>query len=137
MRVSWTPYRRGTHDLGMVYGVIVLGFVVGGAFITRFPINLPACWFHRVTGYPCATCGTTRCFIALAHGDLSGAFAWNPMIFTVSAIVLAWGLWSFGAYLLRWPIPQIALRPGERRWVVFTVIGLVAANWIYLVCFLR
>ena len=41
--------------------------------------SLPTlCAFHLVTGLPCPGCGLGRSFVALAHGDFGGAFAFHP-----------------------------------------------------------
>lgn len=36
------------------------------------------CWLRAVTGYDCPTCGLSRSFVALFHGDWVSAFAWHP-----------------------------------------------------------
>jgi hypothetical protein len=44
-------------------------------------INLPLpalCMSRRVLGIDCPGCGMTRCFIALAHGDVAAAWSFNP-----------------------------------------------------------
>ena len=63
-------------------------------------IPLPElCSFRRLTGMDCAGCGMTRCFISLGHGDVPGAWNYNPAGILLYGIVLfqipfrAWQLW--------------------------------------------
>jgi hypothetical protein len=39
---------------------------------------LPGCAFKRLTGVACATCGLTRCVLALGRWDWPAAFHWYP-----------------------------------------------------------
>ncbi len=63
-------------------------------------IPLPElCSFRKMTGMDCAGCGMTRCFISLGHGDLPGAWNFNPAGILLYAILLfqipfrGWQLW--------------------------------------------
>jgi hypothetical protein len=54
-------------------------------FWSRGVSPLPECFFHQVTGQPCPFCGGTRCFVAMAHGDLPLAlqlYPIGPLLFT-------------------------------------------------------
>ncbi len=37
------------------------------------------CWLRASTGHECPTCGMSRSFVALFHGDLSHAFRFHPV----------------------------------------------------------
>jgi hypothetical protein len=39
----------------------------------------PPCWLHRLTGWHCPGCGSTRALHAILHGDLPQALAFNPV----------------------------------------------------------
>ena len=52
---------------------------------------LPACAFKRLTGLACATCGLTRCVLALGRWDWPAAFHWHP------AAAVAVALWPVAA----------------------------------------
>lgn len=85
--------------------VLALSFVLGvrGAEQVTLPVfNVPLpplCNFKRAVGVDCPGCGLTRCFISLAHGDLSRAWQFNPAGIYFFAIVVAqlplrgWQLW--------------------------------------------
>ena len=88
------------------------------------------CSFRRFTGMDCAGCGLTRCFISLGHGDLAGAWSYNPAGILLYAIVLfqipfrAWQLWR-----IRRGQSQIHLgRIGYGAMIVFAVLML--AQWV-------
>ena len=77
----------------------------------------PPCPFNYLTGLQCPGCGGTRALHALLHGDIAGAFAFNPMLFVViaTAVVVAvrpviltrpWFAWIFGAVLLGWGVAR-------------------------------
>jgi hypothetical protein len=55
------------------------------AFLRPVSNLLPGCAFKRLTGFPCATCGLTRCVMALGHAEWREAFHWHA-----AATVLAW-----------------------------------------------
>lgn len=93
-------------------------------------IPLPElCSFRRFTGMDCAGCGMTRCFISLGHGDLAGAWNYNPAGILLYAVVLfqlpfrAWQLWR-----IRRGLPEVHL--GQFAYgamILFAV--LMVAQW--------
>ncbi len=51
------------------------------------------CPFLLLTGLPCPACGLTRSWVALGHGDVADAFAFNafgPPLMAVSAAFVVW-----------------------------------------------
>ena len=51
---------------------LLISFVVTPAAIERGDVVLsPPCSIKRVTGHDCPTCGLTRAFAAISHGDLA------------------------------------------------------------------
>src|SRR5512137_1559070 len=48
------------------------------------------CTFRALTGLPCASCGMTHAFVALARGDAAGAWSASPL----GALVAA-GAWAY------------------------------------------
>jgi hypothetical protein len=52
----------------------------------------PLCPFNALTGLPCPGCGMTRAFLALGRLDLAGAFALNPLVFPLAALLALYAL---------------------------------------------
>jgi hypothetical protein len=77
--------------------------------VVRWPLP-PLCGMQRVVGLPCPGCGLTRCFIALAHGDVRAGWSYNPAglaLFPLVALQVplrTWQLWR-----LRRGLPEVAL----------------------------
>ena len=59
---------------------------IAGAFLYNQGYQVPflGCPIRHLTGIPCPTCGMTRSFMAIAHGDLPQAVAYHlfsPVVF--------------------------------------------------------
>lgn len=71
-----------------------LGIMVAKAF-SAGPLLLLPCIFKSLTGLPCATCGLTRCGLALSQGDWRMAFHWHPvavLAILCAPILMVWDL---------------------------------------------
>ena len=88
------------------------------------PGHYPTCPFLAVTGLYCPGCGSLRALHDLAHGDLAGAMARNPL--TVAALVglaVGWVLWArrlWRGQPRRWAAPPVLL---------YGLLTLVLAFW--------
>jgi len=87
--------------------------------------HYPTCPFLAVTGWYCPGCGGLRAAYALAHGDLMGALARNPLAVAVLAyVVISWVLWlerTARGRPLRWLAPP---------WVLHGVLGAIVGFWV-------
>lgn len=114
------------------WGAVAAGIALGAVL---WPMRwAPACLFHRVTGYPCFTCGVTRAVKLAAGGHWGEAWRMQPLMMAagvglavlmlVSAVRRAMGCpgWSWDRISPRW------------RWLLLAA-GLiaVAVNWLYLI----
>ena len=73
---------------------------------------LPPCPIHALTGLFCPGCGATRALHALAHFDLAGAMAMNPLLVLCLpplAVLTAYGAGLLPAVLL--PLARQLCRP--------------------------
>lgn len=88
-------------------------------------IPLPGtCSFKSFFGMDCPGCGLTRCFVSLGHGDVRGAWSFNPVgifLFGVVAFQIPYRL----TQLWRLRSGRQAIRP--HAWTNFVLAGVAAA----------
>ena len=113
------------HALGFA------GAAAGLLAVAALPLevfSLFSCPWRAATGLPCPTCGCTRAFHHLVHGDLPAAFSASPL-----GALLALGC----ALHVAWTVSRLC----GLRWAPFVEptrrfrVGLavaVAANWVFL-----
>jgi hypothetical protein len=94
-------------------------------------LPVPQCAFRAITGCPCPTCGATHCVLALLHGHVAQAFAWNPMVFAGLAALALFNVYA--AAVLMGSLPRVRLRLGrwESRLARAGAVAMVALNWAY------
>lgn len=59
--------------------IIILGCLIGVLFVD--------CPLYNIVGIPCPSCGMTRAFFSLLHGDFKMAFAFHPMWWTIPLVI--------------------------------------------------
>lgn len=87
------------------------------------------CLFRALSGLPCPSCGMTRAFIALGHGNVPGALHFNiasPAIYASAVVVF--GLACAQAAINRALLP--AAWKAVRRPLVAGAVVLMGAAWI-------
>lgn len=97
-------------------GVVAIAALAGTAYIATHNPHVAGgtyvCPLYGLTGLYCPGCGGTRAVYDLAHGNLPGALAMNPL-FTLAVPVLGvlWVRWVKrlrGFVLREWPFPTWA-----------------------------
>lgn len=85
----------------------------------------PSCPTRTLLGLHCPGCGTTRACGALAHGDVAGAWRFNPALVLVGLPLLGWLVVSAIAALVtgRWLRAPIALPPRAGWWIAALLIA--------------
>ena len=127
MAVAWRRTARFGHP-EVFAGIAALSFLAA-----RFLPALAVPWtcpLRAVAGLPCATCGMTHAFVALAHGEVAAAFAASPL-----GALLAAAAWLYAALdLLRAALGAPWPDPGERawRWMAGGAVASVVLNWAWL-----
>ncbi len=90
----------------------------------------PTCVWRSTLGFPCAGCGLTRSFVALAHGEWSRAFAFHPLGPVLFALLWAQvpyrALHAWQAYHGR-PL----WRPAYLRWIPLAFAMALLAVWVW------
>ena len=127
MAVAWRRTARFGHP-EVFAGIAALSFLAA-----RFLPVLAVPWtcpLKSVAGLPCATCGMTHAFAALARGEVAAAFAASPL-----GALLAGGAWLYAALdLVRAALGAPWPDPGERawRWMAGAAVASLVLNWAWL-----
>ena len=93
-----------------------------------------SCTFKVSMGVGCPGCGLTRCFIAMAHGDVPAAWNFNPVgIFMFAMVAMqvpyrGWKLWEASQGRARPYNSEMQTR--ATLWILGTLIVLLASQWI-------
>jgi hypothetical protein len=133
MRLVWRriPPEDFNHEL--VWLAVSAGAVAAGAVWLGLGLPWLRCPFLAVTGYPCLTCGATRCAIALLHGNLPLAWSWNPLAFVAFCAVALFNLYALIVLVAGSPRLRVIDWTGaEKNAIRIAVIVLIAVNWAYL-----
>jgi hypothetical protein len=131
MRVIWRRLRPGELDHELLWLAVTVTSAALGAAWLALQLPWPRCSFRELLGIPCVTCGSTRSAIALLHGDVSAAWAWNPLALVAMLAIALFDIYALGVLVSR--APRLRVSFGRMKWplliVVFAAAGL---NWIYL-----
>ena len=103
---------------------------VGILHLDALPFTV--CFFKFATGFPCATCGTTRALGRLFHGDLAGAFGMNPLAAAGAVALLPWAAADL-LLMTRRKALGLELGPAAARAARVALVATVLVNWAYLV----
>jgi hypothetical protein len=121
--------------LAMCSGVLVLAAVLsvrGGTQVALPGADwvLPElCFARRFAGLNCPGCGMTRCFISLMHGDLAGAWRYNPaglLLFALMAAQIPFRVWQL--WRVRRGLPEIHMG-WTAQILLLTLAVLMIAQW--------
>ena len=92
----------------VVLGALIAGFGAWAAsFLQPVADLLPGCAFKHLTGYACATCGLTRCVMALGRWEWREAFHWHPAATGFAALLPALALWDLRRAWRGDPYPRL------------------------------
>jgi len=90
----------------------------------------PRCLFHAVTGLQCPGCGGLRAAHRLLHGDVAGAWRFNPLVIIAIPLVGAWSIAWLLPLIRGLPQPRF-LKQSTWGWAIAAVAILfaIARNW--------
>jgi hypothetical protein len=104
---------------------------------SQYPIY-PQCLFHRLTGWNCPGCGSTRAIHQLLHGHLTAALRCNALLILSLPFVAVFSLRQFMRWRAGLPVVFPKMRPATVAWfigvlVLFTILrNIPGAPFIYL-----
>lgn len=131
MRIHWERVSRVPRP--PVWAVVLVGFwlllVLAGVLAEqRGGPALETCLFHRLSGQPCPTCGSTRVVLAIGQGAWLAALRCNPMV----ALALPLGALWLGLRLSLGQALRVELSRRERSALLILALLALAANWVWV-----
>jgi hypothetical protein len=131
MKLQWTD--RGSVDHEMIWGSIALLLIVAAVVVPVPRIGL-RCPFRALTGVPCPTCGGTHALVAMSHLRFAEGFARNPLVAAGWVGAALFVPYAAAVCLLRSRRFRVAdVTDRERRSIALLVLGLLLANWAYVI----
>ena len=98
-------------------------------------VGIDVCLFHRITGLPCPSCGSTHAILYIARFKFADALYTNPIGFLLAAAMIIFPFWIFYDLLSRknsfydfYHTLEAVIR---NRWVTIMLIFLFSANWLW------
>jgi hypothetical protein len=133
MRLVSRPLAPGEFDHELVWLAVSVVAIVAGSGWLWLGLGWPRCPLLAITGYPCLTCGATRCAIAIGHGHFFQAWLWNPLALIGSCGLVVFDLYAAIVLVARLPrFRMVDWSRTQKNAVRVGVIALILANWIYL-----
>ncbi len=132
VKIHRRPLLPGEPDHELLWGSVIAAAMLMGAVWLRAGLPTPPCPLHALTGIPCPSCGTTRGFVALLHGDIRAAAAFNPLVMAGILAALFYTAYAAIAVLGRLPRWRVALSPKAGAMARIVLTGLLVSDWVYL-----
>jgi hypothetical protein len=126
--VTRAPRQRAFGQAEVFALIAALSFLVARFVpVLAFPSTCPA---RGLLGIPCATCGMTHAFVALAHGDVAAALQASPLGALLAAV--AWGFVLLDLLRLALGRPLPSLPTSLVRAAVAAGAAALLLNWAWL-----
>jgi hypothetical protein len=111
--------------------LIWLTLAVGATYLFIFEPGktgfFPACPFRALTGFTCPGCGSTRGLHRLLHGDVVGAFEFNPLM----VVALPFLLYA----LVRYTNAALRGQPVKRHQLntkyIWALLVVIVSFWVF------
>jgi hypothetical protein len=111
----------------LIWSSIAIGAVYLFIFEPGRSGFFPACPFRMLTGLTCPGCGSTRGLHRLVHGDVVGAFEFNPLM-VVSLPFLLYALVRYTSAAVTGRPYQPYRLNAKYIWMLF---GVIMCFWIF------
>jgi hypothetical protein len=125
--IDWRKVAR--FGVPEVFALIGLLSFAGARFLPILAVPY-TCPMKGAFGIPCATCGMTHAFVALARGEVAAALAASPLGALLAAAAWLYAALDLSRAALDLPFPYLDLRL-QRALVAIATLAL-AVNWAWL-----
>ncbi len=132
--MTWRRIRKGETDHESLWLAVSTSSAVGAAIWLNLHLPLPQCGFHVLTGLPCPTCGLTRATRQLLHGNVAGAFHFNPLGVCVAGALVLFDIYAAVVLALRLPRLRFDdISPVAARRIRIATVSVILINWAWLI----
>jgi hypothetical protein len=122
-----------------LYGLILFLSVIGYVWLfwnysNAVNVGTPLCFFRKITGLPCPSCGITHSIVALMHGNLLDAIKANPLGLLMIILLIIFPFWIIVDLLLNensffrfYNWIEVLFK---MKWIAIPSIALIIILWI-------
>ena len=123
---------RRPEDLRRRLACLGALLLIGACWAGLHACGITVCVFHRLTGLPCLTCGSSRAAALLLVGEPLAALRTQPLAVTAGVTLACLALFdAFNLLALR-RVVALILEPRELRALAVSLAALAILNWCYL-----
>jgi hypothetical protein len=131
LRVGLAP-PGPARDVTLATGAVAAGLLALARVFPFEAVPLFRCPLRTLAHVPCPSCGMTRAFVRLAHGDLAGALHVSPLGTVLACAAAALVVYAaLRATVLRRGV-RVESTERERTFAARAFVAVAAANWAYL-----
>jgi len=120
-----------SNRIFFLFSLMIIMFI--SVFLKPEYTVLPACYFRKITGFSCPTCGLSRSFFAISHLHFKDSFGYHlmgPIIFVIMLLLIL----KFSVEFIsgrevqinvKGAVIKIALTAFIGVWIIFCIIRFV------------
>ncbi|MDB6170840.1 MAG: hypothetical protein JWL59_151 [Chthoniobacteraceae bacterium] len=132
--MSWRYLKKNELDHELLWLCVSLAGLLMAAIWFRLKLQTPVCTFHELTGWPCPSCGCTRCLRHLLAARWMAALQINPLATAVAVFFLGFDLYAAVVTLGRLPrLRWDAITPRAANRLRIVAVTVIALNWAWLI----
>lgn len=103
----------------IIRDISVFAFILLVYFVLLGFVNIKTrCIFKMVTGIPCPSCGMTRSYISLLHGNIYKAFFYHPLFLIPIILFIMYILKEFSSIIKK-------IYSSKYLWIIITILFII------------
>jgi hypothetical protein len=131
MTVAWGPPARASEPL-LIYSAMGLALLLAARFYPFETHPVVVCPLRAWAHVPCLTCGMTRAFVRIVHGQWGGAFRVSPLGALLALLAAGFAVYALLRLVVLRRSVELRLSRGEALGVRIGTVAGVLGNWLYL-----
>jgi len=133
MELRLRQLRAGEPDWELLWLAVTAAAAAGAVAWLSLNLPWPQCNWRAILGIPCATCGSTRALLALAHGQFFEAWRWNPLATVALCAVAVFDVYALVVLSTRAKRLRVTFRNAAQLRALLALLAAAGLlNWLYL-----